>query len=137
MRELLRTKQTVVTVDDETRVLRRARTEEHFESAAQMEAAYGELVRVMDRVDRPRYAQLVDVRDAPPRNDPEFEGIVARHHAGLYRGFLANVVLVQSVVGKLHVKRLLDGSGVKARVFDNETEALEYLAEAVRESRKP
>ena len=137
MRELLRTRQTVVTVDDEARVLRRARTEEPFESAEQLEAEYEQVVRAMDQFVRSRYAQLVDVRSAPPRNDPEFEATVARHHADLYRGFLANAVLVQSVVGKLHVKRLLDGSGVKAGVFDDEREALEYLAEAVRESRKP
>jgi hypothetical protein len=137
MRELLRTKQTVVTIDDVARVLRRARTAEPFDSAAQLETEYGEVVRAMDRVDRRRYGQLVDVRDAPPRNDPEFEGIVARHHADLYRGFLANAVLVHSAVGKLHVKRLLEGSGVKAGVFNDENEALAFLAEAVRESRKP
>jgi hypothetical protein len=137
MRELLRTKQTVVTVDDQARVLRRARTEEHFESAAQLEAEYEQVVRAMDQVVRARYAQLVDVRSAPPRNDPEFEGIVARHHADLYRGFVANAVLVHSAVGMLHVKRLLDGSGAKARVFDDEHEALEYLADAVRAGRRP
>ena len=109
MRELFRTKQSVVTVDEGARVLRRARTAEQFESAGQLEAEYDELVSAMDLVDRTRYAQLVDVRSAPPRNDPEFEKTVARHHADLYRGFLANAVLVHSAVGKLHVKRLLDG----------------------------
>ncbi|MGO8995574.1 MAG: hypothetical protein ACLQVI_19875 [Polyangiaceae bacterium] len=137
MRELFRTKQSVVTVDEGARVLRRARTAEQFESAGQLEAEYDELVSAMDLVDRTRYAQLVDVRSAPPRNDPEFEKTVARHHADLYRGFLANAVLVHSAVGKLHVKRLLDASGANARVFSDEGEALAYLEEAVRESRKP
>ena len=137
MRVLLHTKQTMVTLDEETRVLRRARSAEPFASAADIEAEYDELVRVLDQVDRARYTQLVDARSAPPRNDPAFESAVARHHKALYGGFLASAVLVQSAVGKLQVKRMLEASGVKAGVFSDEDEAMEYLAAAVRESRKP
>jgi hypothetical protein len=137
MRELLRTTQSLVTLDEETRVLRRMRTASPFTSPEQLEAEYDELVRVMDQVDRARYVQLIDVRSAPPRNDPQFEATVARHHEALYRGFLVNAVLVHSAVGKLHVTRMLEGSGAKARVFSDEGEALAYLAEVVEGSRRP
>lgn len=132
MRELLRTKQYLLTLDDTAHVLRRARTAEQHASIAELEAEYEEIVRVMDRVDRTRYGQLVDVRFAPPRNDPQFEATVMRYHAALYRDFRATAVLVQSAVGKLHVKRLLETSGVNGRVFTDEEEALTYLAEALR-----
>jgi hypothetical protein len=135
MRELLRTRQTVLTLDEEARVLRRARTSEQFGSPEELEAEYEEIVRVMDLVDRTRYGQLVDVRFAPPRNDPQFESTVMRHHVALYRGFRATAVLVQSAVGKLHVKRLLETSGVSGRAFTDEGEALGYLAEACRTPR--
>ncbi len=137
MRELMRTKQSVVTLDEDAHLLRRARTAEQFTSATQLEAEYDELVRVMDAIDRAHYAQLIDVRVAPPRNDPQFEATVARHHAALYRGFIANAVLVASAVGKLHVTRMIESSGVKARVFTDEAEALAHLAQAIVASRKP
>ena len=130
MRELLRTKHSLVTLDEETRVLRRARTAEQFASVAEVDAEYAELVRVMDRVDRSRYAQLVDVRSAPPRNDSQFEAAVERHHVALYRGFRASAVLVHSAVGKLQVKRMFEESGVPGRVFNDEAQAMAYLAEA-------
>jgi hypothetical protein len=131
MRELLRTTYTLVTLDEETHVVRRARTTEQFESHAALEAEYDALVRTLDQVDRARFGQLVDARFAPPRNDPQFEATVVRHHEALYRGFRANAVLVQSAVGKLHVKRMLDASGVHARVFNDEAEALAYLSAAI------
>jgi hypothetical protein len=137
MRELLRTRHYVVTLDQEARLLRRVRSAEPFASVADIEAAYAELGRAIDEVDRARYTQLVDSRLAPPRNDPEFEETVARHHATLYGGFLASAILVQSAVGRLHVKRMLEASGVDVHVFSDEGEATEYLAQAVRQSRKP
>jgi hypothetical protein len=137
MREILHTNHYVVTLDEEARVLRRVRSSEQFVSTAHIEAVYDELVRVLRGIDRGHYTQLVDARVAPPRNDPQFEATVKRHHEALYSGFLANAVLVQSAVGKLQVKRMLDASGVKASVFADEAEALEYLAGAVRQSRKP
>ena len=137
MRELLHTNHYVVTLDEEARVLRRVRTPEQFVSTAQIQAVYDELVRVIGEVDRARYTQLIDARAAPPRNDQPFEATVERHHDALYSGFLASAVLVQSAVGKLQVKRMLEASGVKASVFNDEAEALEYLAGVVRQSRKP
>jgi hypothetical protein len=114
-------------MDEGTRVVRRARTKERFESMAEVESAYAELLRVLRSIDRPEYAQLIDARAAPPRNDPEFEAVVTRHHEELYEGFRRSAVLVQSAAGKLQVRRMLEGSGVEAPVFTEEEAALVYL----------
>jgi hypothetical protein len=134
VRELLRTKYSVMFLDEESRVLRRTRNEEPFASLADLEAEYASLLRAMNAVDRPRYGQLIDARRAPPRNDPDFEATVARYHEALYRGFVATAVLVRSAVGKLHVRRMLDASGLEAGVFHDDVEALRYLAEALASS---
>jgi hypothetical protein len=130
MRELRRTKHGVVAIDDEARVLYRARSAEPFGSLAELEAESTELVRLMDQIDRPRFVQLIDARLAPPRNDPQFEATIERYHTAFYRGFVATAVLVRSAVGKLHIRRMLGESGVHAGVFNDEMEAMHYLAEA-------
>jgi hypothetical protein len=127
IRALLRSKHFVVVVDDATRLLRRTRTVARFESHEELEAAYFELLHAMSTIDRTKYAQLIDARQAPPRNDPAFEELVARHHDELYRGFRASAVLVQSAAGKLQVRRMLGASGVGAPVFTEEEAALAYL----------
>jgi len=116
-----------VTLDDAVGILRRTRSAERFGTVADLEAEYAGLLRAMSSIERARHAQLIDTRDAPPRNDPAFEAAVARHHAALYQGFCASAVLVQSAVGKLHVRRMLGSSGVEARVFTDEQEALHHL----------
>lgn len=131
-RDLLCTKQFIVRLDEETHVVSRIRTGERFDSVAEVEAQYDAVVEALDRVNRTRHVQLVDVRDAPPRNDAQFEEVVRRHHVALYRGFRANALLVQSAVGKLQIKRLLEASGVVARVFTEESEALAFLTAAGR-----
>jgi hypothetical protein len=127
MRELLRSKHFLVTLDEGNRLLRRARTHERFESMEEVESAYAELLRVLRSIDRPEYAQLIDARAAPPRNDPAFEAVVTRHHVELYDGFRRAAVLVQSAAGRLQVRRMLEGSGVDAPVFTEEEAALVYL----------
>jgi hypothetical protein len=126
-RELLRTKHFVLTVDEEHQVIRRTRTAERFASLDELHEAYADLLRALDAIDRVHYAQLIDAREAPPRNDPEFEAAVTRMHTSLYRDFRRSAVLVHTAVGKLQVKRMLDASGVDAPAFTDEEAALLYL----------
>jgi hypothetical protein len=135
MRELWRSKHYILTLDDAVGILRRTRSAERFDAVAELEAEYADLLRAMRSIERARHAQLIDTRDAPPRNDPEFEAAVARHHEALYQGFCASAVLVQSAVGKLQVKRMLGSSGVEARVFTDEHEALDHLQKEVEAAR--
>jgi hypothetical protein len=127
MRDLLRSPHFIVTIDEEARLLRRARTPLRFESIAEVEAAYAALLASLAGLDRAKYAQLIDARLGPPRNDPAFEAIVTRFHHVLYAGFRASAVLVQSAAGRLQVRRMLDASGVGAPVFTDETAALAFL----------
>jgi hypothetical protein len=130
-RELLRLKHFLVTVDDDTRIVTRVRTAERFDSGAELETAYEQLLGALDSLDRPSHAQLVDVRLAPARNDPQFEAVVTRYHPRLYGGFRANAVLHQSAVGALQIKRIVDATGVSARTFTDEVEARRFLIAAV------
>jgi hypothetical protein len=127
MRELLRSKHFVVTVDDLTGILRRTRTPERFASIESLGSAYEDLIAAIDTIRRRDYAQLIDARLAPPRNDPEFEAVVKHHHVALYRDFRASAALVQSAVGKLQLRRMFEASGVAAAVFTDEAEAVEFL----------
>ena len=131
MRELLRRKHFVVEIDDEAGILRRARTAERFESLDELEWGYAELLATIAGLDRSQLGQLIDIRLAPPRTDPQFEAVVNKHNAGLYRGFRATAVLVQSAAGRLHVKRMLDSSKLDARVFVDEEEALRFVRSPV------
>jgi hypothetical protein len=129
MTELLRLPHYVVTVDDDARLVRRVRTEERFSSIDELVSTYETLLSALDAIDRPRFAQLIDARLSPPRNDPAFEEVVSRYHDRLYRGFRRVAVLVRSAAGRLQVRRMLDSSGIEAPVFSDEDEALEYLAD--------
>ena len=127
MRELLRSKHFLVMIDDDARILWRARTAERFGSIEELEEAYGELLGTLARLDRPTLGQVIDARQAPPRNDPEFEAAVTRHHAELYRHFRATAVIVRTAAGRLQVKRMLEASGILALVCVKEDDALAYL----------
>jgi hypothetical protein len=127
VRELFRHKHFLVTLDDEAGILRRARTGEAFASIRELEDVYAELLAVLAPLDRSKLGQLIDARQAPPRNDPEFEAAVTRHHAELYRDFRATAVVVRMAAGKLQVKRMLEASGIVALVCVNEADAVAYL----------
>jgi hypothetical protein len=127
MRELLRGRHFIVTVDDARRIVRRTRTAERFATLGELETAYEELLEALRPLDRSKLGQLMDARQAPPRNDPQFEAAVTRYHEALYRGFRATAVLVQSAAGRLQVRRMLDVSGVDAQVFVDESAAIQYL----------
>jgi hypothetical protein len=128
MRVLLDDPHFLVTLSEELHLVRRARTAQRFETLAELEGSYAALFAVFDALDCARYGQLVDARRSPPRNDPEFEEAVSRKHDRLFRGFRASVVLVQSAVGRLQVRRMLEASGVPVPVFTDEAEALAHLA---------
>jgi hypothetical protein len=71
---------------------------------------------------------LVDLRDAPPRNDDGYEAIARRHGPGLYASFRKVAVLVHSAAGRLQVRRFLDVTRPDAAVFTDERDASAFLA---------
>ena len=129
MRELHRDAHFVVTVDDASRLVRRTRTERRFESLEEAESAYEAVLGAIATLDQGRHAQLVDVRHAPPRNDPAFEDLLARMSSRLLGGFRRVAVLARTEVGRLQVGRVAARFHPSLRGFTDEAAALAYLAD--------
>jgi hypothetical protein len=71
---------------------------------------------------------LVDVREAPPRNDPAFEREVTKVIGAIISKFAGHAVLVKTAVGVLQVQRLERARQADAAaVFQNEADAFKYL----------
>jgi hypothetical protein len=84
-----------------------------------------EVERVLEKLRRTRL--LVDLRPAPPRNDPEFEAAMAKFRQRLLKDADRAVILVRTAVGALQAERLLREDGINVTVFQSEEDALAYL----------
>jgi hypothetical protein len=113
-------------------VVRVTRSAERFDSALELRSVWTELNRQLDPLRNRGHALLVDTRDAPPRNDPEFESVFARLRAKMFVGFQPRAVLVRSTAGVLQARRHSREDGVDVEVFAEETDALAYLSRARR-----
>jgi hypothetical protein len=80
-------------------------------------------------IHRDHWRLLVDVREAPMRNDPAFEERMRPVQMHLLAGFARTATLVRTQVGKLQVMRTRRESGGDQAnsVFLSEEEALAYL----------
>lgn len=116
------------TVDDNPtdRVIRVARSNKPFVDLAEAERAFGALEVVL-LATPPGCRLLLDSRDAPPRNDPEFEAIVERVRTRAFQRFLKVAVLVKSAVARLQIQRMNQGLPATVAVFDDEDRAFDFL----------
>lgn len=106
-------------------VFRVARSSAPFADVPAAERAYREVDAALSAV--PRGARLLlDLRDAPPRNDEAFESMVERVRDRVFARFDRVAVLVRTAVGKLQVQRMNKGQS-HATIFDDEDRAFEYL----------
>ena len=80
-------------------------------------------------LDRSQYVLLQDMRAARGRNDPEFEQAITRERAGMSAEFRRLALIVSTNVGRMHVQRHMQQMGLPARVFLDEQQALQWLAE--------
>ena len=121
----------VATLDDDSGLLRYARTATAYPTIERMRAHYAELTRVLATFDPEKHCLLLDVRAAPPRNDEAFETEVATTVGSLLVRFRAHAFLVKTAVGNLQVRRLSATRGApETRVFTDEATALAYLSQA-------
>jgi hypothetical protein len=127
VRELLHTAHFVVVEDEGTRIITRTRTAERFASLDEVTSAYDGLARTFDGIRRSSYAQLVDVRLAPPRNDEAFETIVLRYQHRLYDEFRRVAVVVQTAAGMLQLRRFVTLYRPDAGLFTDLSEATAFL----------
>ena len=126
MPDLLRNPYVIIETLPGTAIVRFKRTARTGDPEEAREVIQG-VVRVLDSIDRRRYCFLMDLRDGPMRNDPEFEEGMATIRARLFHGFLRVAILVRTQVGKLQVSRLAREDGVVVNIFDDEATAISHL----------
>jgi hypothetical protein len=110
-------------------LVRVVRSSVAIETLEQVDEAWGSTSRALMPLDRTKHVLLLDMREAPGRNDDAFERRVAPYRAATVRGFLRVAVLVRSLPGQMQVQRHAreDGLG-SVHVFASEQAALEWLA---------
>lgn len=117
-----------VTIDEAAGVLRYARSATPFASIDAFRATHDHLTTALPAPLPRGLKLLVDVREAPPRNDEAFEAAVLRILATFMKRFPMHAFLVKSAVGRLQTNRLARERGGDApAIFDDEGEALRYL----------
>jgi hypothetical protein len=109
-----------------SRVIRVTRTGKAFSNLNELRQTWGEVVSVLDGLDRPSYALLFDVRSVSGRNDPEFEHSFAPYRLSAQRGFRKVAVIVSTPFGQLQVGRYAQEDGVPVRAFTDPAEALAW-----------
>lgn len=125
--EHLRTEHVVVTEEEGGRVLRFRRTTQPFATVADAKRMYGQVLAVYDRLGRAERGLLVDSRDAPGRNDPEFEAALLEFRSQALPGFAAIAILMKTAVGKLQAQRYEGKTSNIQFVTDDEASALAHL----------
>jgi hypothetical protein len=116
-----------VLADDTARVVRLVRSVTPFSSIDAIEQTFDAVDRAITSIP-PDWALLIDSRDGPLRNDPVFEDILARARGRIIGRFTRVAVLVRSAIGKLQVGRYSREDRKPPTVFDDEAEALAFLA---------
>ncbi len=107
-------------------IIRIRRMKKPFSSSFDLTAEMTEVNAVLDRVRGPHFGVLLDMRETPGRNDPEFERAIEPFRARLHAGFGRSAVLTQTVAGKLQVNRQA-GADRTTRAFTSEQEAELFL----------
>jgi len=115
-------------LDEEDGIVRYERTTLPFPGVDEIRAIHDRVVAGIPWVPGVRLALLLDVREAPPRNDDEFEREIARTLGAFLTRFVAHATLVKSATGLLQARRIEKARGASQRpVFDDEAAAIAYL----------
>lgn len=111
-------------------VVRVVRTSAAIETLEQVDEVWGAVSRALVSLDRARHVLLMDMREAPGRNDDAFERRVAKYRTATVQGFVRVAVLVRSLPGQLQVQRHAreDGLGM-VHIFAAEQAALDWLTQ--------
>jgi hypothetical protein len=127
MRVLASTTHFSLSFDDGIGLCRLIRTNEAIEVSG-IAAAFNPIHAALRQIDRTRSLLLIDVRQAPLRNDPALEVGIDREIHVIVAGFVRWGVLVRTSAGALQVNRV---SRVRRpedpAVFRDEAEAVAWL----------
>jgi len=114
--------------DDARGLLRYTRSREPFASVGNMRASHEKMAQALPPFFPSGLKLLIDVRDAPPRNDDAFEAAVTGLLEGFIKRFSAHAFVVKSAVGRLQTQRLARTRGDDhPSVFEDEQDALRHL----------
>jgi hypothetical protein len=116
-----------IEVDSRGGILWMRRTATPMTTLADTVTAQTEVIDRLNLLARRHLALLVDLREAPSRNDPEFELAVKQFRQELFALFQRGAVLVRTQAGKMQLVRHIRSDGGGAKIFDDEWAALEYL----------
>ena len=103
------------------------RTANPYASVSEVRSAFDAVKRVVDPLERSAMSVLVDMRLAPPRDDPEFERAAGDQPKYLSRDFRRSAVLIRTATGLLHVQRHMQALGLPLTVFNDEQQAFDYV----------
>jgi hypothetical protein len=125
---LTRTPQWILERDVGTNWFRVRRTAEPHRTAEDIKLAFEKLTRAVGSADRSHLGLLIDTREGPLRNDPEFERMVAPYQVQMMTGFARIAVLVKTPAGKLQTERLAAMMRT-VKVFTDEAKAIAFASE--------
>ena len=120
----------VMEVDEARSTVRIRRTAAPFPTSESHVEEWQALLSVIDRqFTRERYGLLLDLREAPSRNDPAFEQVAQAMRPRIRGGFRRTAVVVKTAAGMLQLRRFERQSPLSTPedVFFNEEEALAFL----------
>lgn len=114
----------VVEIHDANEVVLLRRSPAGLESLDDLVVQNERVLRELDEVDL--HGIVVDMRQAPPRNDPEFEKAMGKLRGGIFERFERVAVLLSSAVGVLQVNRLARDEGVNTFATLSESAAIRF-----------
>ncbi|HWL85676.1 MAG TPA: hypothetical protein VNO21_07730, partial [Polyangiaceae bacterium] len=113
-----------ISIDRDRSVVRLTRTSAPYRKLTDVTAAHALIDHTLTDVDRKRHGLFLDLREAPSRNDPEFEVQLERLRKAQTATFKRTALLVKTASGLLHVKRLIQQDRtLNAAVFMSEAQA--------------
>ncbi len=97
-----------------------------FESQAHCNALCEPVQKALDGIGRSRFTIILDLRRAVGKNEPGYESWFAHHRRRMLEEFPRAILLMRTVIGKLHSERMLraEPPGLHdIRITTDETEA--------------
>lgn len=127
MLEVLRSRYFTVSVSGTDKLARIERSDTPFDSVEEVRRAWREVDAALQKTVRRGRSLLIDLRQAPARNDPEFETAVRSILPDIRKGYRRIGVMVRSAAGGLQVSRLARADGAVEFISSNEPELIAYL----------
>jgi hypothetical protein len=126
-RELVRNPYCIVTYDGTTRIVRFIRSSVPMASLEEAARHFGQAVSVINALGRSRIRLVIDLRQAPSKNEPQYETAMAEHRRQVAKDILRVAVLVRTAAGRLQVQRLGKADHIQQLIVSDEAEAIAYL----------